>query len=95
MMSAQPSLQHLKRRSMKKHTSSGKLFVSKNPDIHFVYWGLLMMTWEDCAEVVGSTPTRSISFILGKYGIEFSSILIIVGQSVLQCQLLLDLVKAI
>ena len=24
----------------------------------------------NCAEVVGSTPTRSISFILGNYGIE-------------------------
>ena len=32
------------------------------------------------AEVVGSNPTRSISFILVKYGIELSSFLTIVGQ---------------
>jgi hypothetical protein len=32
------------------------------------------------AEVVGSTPTRSISFILVNYGITLSSISIIVGQ---------------
>jgi hypothetical protein len=33
------------------------------------------------AEVVGSTPTRSISFILGKYGIELSLIWEVVGQN--------------
>jgi uncharacterized protein (DUF486 family) len=34
------------------------------------------------AEVVGSTPTRSIIIILVNYGIELSSILIIVGRNV-------------
>jgi hypothetical protein len=38
------------------------------------------------AEVVGgSNPTLSISFILGKYGIELNSILTIVGQNPQQC----------
>jgi dolichol kinase len=82
MMSAQPSLQHLKRRSMKNRTSTGKLFVSKNPDIHFVYLGLLMMTWKDCiAEVVGSNPTQSVFISLVKYGIKLSSFVVIVGQN--------------
>ncbi|MGH9989661.1 MAG: hypothetical protein ACREAS_04410, partial [Nitrososphaera sp.] len=40
----------------------------------------LIETVAKLAEIVGSTPTRSISFFLVNYGITLSSISIIVGQ---------------
>jgi hypothetical protein len=46
--------------------------------IRFVF----LLSLQSCiAEVVGSTPTQSLSFILVKYGIISSSILTIVGQN--------------
>jgi hypothetical protein len=38
------------------------------------------------AEVVGSNPTRSISFVLVEYGIGLDSFSVIVGQIQQQCQ---------